>query len=92
MSAGGTSVNVTIYKYEKEGATIRGQIDDLPEHTFRTLDRNGRPIITGQFDDNTIISYSKPKDQVLDIVQHNESISFSIEYDDGTKEEGEIST
>lgn len=92
LLAGGTSVNVTIYKYVKEGATIRGQLDDLPEHTFRTLDRSGRPIITGTFQDGTVQSYAQPQDQALDIVNHNENISFKIEYTDGTMEQGEIST
>lgn len=89
---GGTSVNVTIYQYLKQGATIMGQQYDLPEHTFRTLDRSGRPVITGTTQDQEVVmSLSTPEGNTFnDSVFHDEGISFQIQYEDGTNEEGQI--
>lgn len=87
----GTAVNVTIYKYTKNGATIMGQQDDLPPHTFLTLDRNGRPVITGTYQDGTVEYLSVPNgNEIKDIVNQTENISFKIEYSDGMIEKGEI--
>ena len=94
LPEGGTSVNVTIYQYLKQGATIMGQQFDLPEHTFRTLDRSGRPVITASTEeDGVIASLSIPEGNIInESVYQNEGISFQIEYADGTNEQGEIST
>lgn len=92
MDAGGTAVNFTIYHYEKQGATINGQQYDLPEHTFQTLDRAGRPVIDRIDDDGIVTGLSLPNsgNSVNDYVKQQESISFNIEYSDGSTEEGKI--
>lgn len=92
LPEGGTSVNVTIYQYLKQGATIMGQQYDLPEHTFRTLDRGGRPVITGTTpEDGVVMSLNAPGgDTFNDSVYQDEGISFQIQYEDGTQEEGEV--
>jgi hypothetical protein len=95
LGAGGTSVNVTIYQYLKQGATIMGQQFDLPPHTFHTLDRSGRQVITGDLPDNDVIvslnTSDVPTGSVLeDSVYQQEGISFHIEYADGSSEVGEI--
>jgi hypothetical protein len=91
LNLGGTSVNVTIYKYTKNGATIAGQQFNLPAHTFRTLDRAGRPVIDRVDQDGTVTGLSLPEgNQINEFVQQTEGIAFSIEYADGTTEQGEI--
>ena len=91
LSMGGTSVNVSIYKYTKNGATIDGQQFNLPPHTFRTLDRAGRPVIDRVDQDGTVTGLSLPEgNQINEFVRQNEGIAYSIEYADGTTEQGEI--
>ena len=91
LSAGGTTVTVSIYQYSKNGATIDGQRYNLPEHTFRTIDRSGQPIITGILDtEEVVMSLSNNDDNFVDTVQQTENVSFTIEYDDGTTEERTI--
>lgn len=91
LNLGGTSVNVTIYKYTKNGATVDGQQFDLPSHTFRTLDRAGRSVIDRVDQDGTVTGLSLPDgNQINEFVQQTEGIAFSIEYSDGTTEQGEI--
>ena len=68
-----------------------GQQFDLPPHTFRTLDRAGRPVIDRVDQDGVVTGLSLPEgNEVNEFVAQNESISFSIEYADGTSEQGEI--
>lgn len=91
LSSGGTAVFVTIYKYNKNGATIMGQQFDLPEHTFRTIDRSGRPVIDKIDQDGTITGLSLQNgNEFSESVNQNESIGFTIEYGDGTTEQGEL--
>lgn len=91
LSAGGTTVTVSIYQYSKNGATIDGQRYNLPEHTFRTIDRSGQPVITGILDtEEVVMSLSNNDDNFVDTVQQTENVSFTIEYDDGTTEERTI--
>jgi hypothetical protein len=91
LNLGGTSVSVTIYKYTKNGATVAGQQFNLPSHTFRTLDRAGRPVIDRVDQDGTVTGLSLPGgNQINEFVQQTEGITFSIEYADGTTEQGEI--
>ena len=91
LNLGGTSVSVTIYKYTKNGATVAGQQFNLPSHTFRTLDRAGRPVIDRVDQDGTVTGLSLPEgNQINEFVQQTEGIAFSIEYADGTTEQGEI--
>mgnify|MGYP000202101830 CR=1 FL=1 len=93
LSSGGTSVSVTIYNYTKNGATIDGQQFDLPPHTFRTIDRSGRSVID-RIDENGIVtglSLPEPEgNEINEFVYQTEGISFSIEYSDGTTEQGEL--
>lgn len=91
MDFGGTPVNFTIYHYEKQGATIMGQQFDLPEHSFRTLDRAGRPVIDQVDQDGIVTGLSLPPgNSINDFVKQEESISFTIDYADGSSEKGEI--
>lgn len=91
---GGTPVNFTIYHYEKQGATIMGQQFDLPEHSFRTLDRAGRSVIDriDRIDqDGLVTGLSLPSGNSLnDFVKQEEKISFTIQYADGSQEKGKI--
>jgi len=78
----GTTVDVTVYKYTKLGATIQGQRFDLPEHTFESIDRNGKEVIVG-IDNNqdTVLSLSKPEGNDLnEYVGQQEEVSFKIDY------------
>lgn len=92
LPEGGTSVDVTIYQYLKQGATIMGQQYELPEHTFRTLDRAGRSVITGTTsDDEVVVSLNAPEGNTFsESVYQNEGISFQIQYEDGSQEEGQV--
>lgn len=91
LSMGGTSVNVTIYKYTKNGATIDGQQFNLPSHTFRTLDRTGSSVIDRTDQDGTVTGLSIPDgNQVNEFIQQTEGINFNIEYADGMTEQGAI--
>ena len=88
---GGTPVNFTIYHYEKQGATIMGQQFDLPEHSFRTLDRAGRSVIDRIDQDGLVTGLSLPSGNSLnDFVKQEEKISFTIQYADGSQEKGKI--
>lgn len=90
LPEGGTSVNVIIYQYLKNGATIMGQQANLPEHTFSVIDRSGRSIITGSTPEDGVAVSLSQKEEADDFVYQKESISFKIEYSDGTTEEGKI--
>jgi hypothetical protein len=91
LAAGGTPVNATIYQYMKNGATIAGQQSDLPPHTFRTLDRAGRPVIDRTDQDGVVTGLSLPSgNEVNDFVTQTEGVSFTIQYADGSVEEGEL--
>ena len=91
LANSGTNVSVNIYKYIPKGATIMGQQYDLPEHSFRVLDRSGGPVITGiDGDDATLVSLSAGQDQFHDSIKQTEGVSFKITYANGNEEEGEI--
>ena len=90
LSAGGTSVTVSMYQYSKNGATIDGQRFNLPEHTFGKIDRNGQPVITGILDTEEVVASLSNNDNFVETVQQNENVSFTIEYEDGTTEERTI--
>jgi hypothetical protein len=87
--AGGTYVDATFYQFLKNGATIMGQQYDLPEHTFRTLDRAGRSVIDYVDQDQTVTQLSSP-DEINELVNQKENINIKIEYSDGTVEEGDL--
>ncbi len=91
LANGGTNVTIDVYKYVQQGATIMGQQGDLETHEFRTLDRSGRPVITGTDSNGTVLeSLGLPEDQFHDLMRHSESVSYNIEYRNGFKEKGEI--
>ena len=82
---------MTIYQYVKNGATIMGQQFGLSSHTFRILDRSGSAIIDEIDQDGVVTGLSLPGgNEINDIVHQQEGITFSIQYADGTTEEGEI--
>jgi len=77
----GSSVNFEVLKYNKKEATIIGQKTYLPTHTFPTLDRDGRAIITSDIlenGSNTVSGLSKGG--VEDLVNQEEEVSFTVEY------------
>jgi len=91
ISSGGTSVTANFYNYTVEGATIMGQQYDLPTHTFRKLNRSGSANIDEINQDGVVTGLNIPeKDGISEFVEQKESISFQIEYKDGTKEEGKL--
>lgn len=84
----GTNVNVEIYKYNKLGATIKGQRFNMPEHTFQTIDRAGRFII---FSDTQMIDGSNEisglSEGIEDKMNQKEEVYFDIEYKKENKNE-----
>lgn len=90
---GGTSVSYKIYQYEKtEDVTIPGQQFDLPSHTFTVIDRRGSETITNEIESSPspMMAMSENNDNIINQVQQGEGISFSIEYANGSTEQGEI--
>lgn len=90
LGNGGTSVTISIYQFSTLGATIMGQQFDQPEHTFETLDRSGRSVITGSVDNNVVVSLAAPDDSFSEDIKQKEAVSYKIEYLDGSIEEGEL--
>jgi hypothetical protein len=80
LESGGTALGVEIYRYEKQGATIIGQKFDLPEHTFETIDRDGRSVIFSENKDGEVILSLAEKDELNELVSQKEEVSFEIEY------------
>jgi len=96
LQGGGTSVSYVIYQYEKtEDVNIPGQKFDLPDYTFRIIDRRGEEIITNTTESPTAmpmmaLTAGASDDNVVNYLQQNEGISFNIEYFNGSTEQGEI--
>lgn len=99
LAAGGTTVTFTIYRYVKTAnITIPGQQYDLPAHTFKDLDRQGREIITKTITTSSSMEggpsmgmASVPEgSSIFESIHQEESINYTIEYEDGSKEQGEI--
>jgi hypothetical protein len=92
IGAGGTSVTFSVTHFSKQSITIPGQQFDLPPHTFRTYDRQGREVITRTV--NTDPPVSTPMmgrgANITEVVEQTEGISFEIEWADGSKEQGNI--
>lgn len=94
LGAGGTLVSYDVTHYtKKEDITIPGQQFDLPSHTFRTYDRQGREVITSTTENDP----PPPPAPMMgsgasftEYVSQTEGISFEIEWADGSKEQGEI--
>lgn len=96
LGSGGTNKAVVqIYKYKKQEITIPGQQFDLPEHTFRNYDTEGREVIK-YTNDNTgevtglSVENNDSEDYFLDQINQNESISYSIDYSNGFKQSGSV--
>lgn len=88
---GGTAVNFTITKYTKKEITVPGQQFDLQAATFRTYDRAGREVINVDIEESEEVSMlSVPESNALDKVSQKESISYKIEWVDGSVEQGAI--
>jgi hypothetical protein len=91
LESGGTAVNVTIYQYDKLGATIMAQNDFESDHTFTTLDRSGRSVVSYTDQDNNVTTLNAQNgDQIIETVRQSEGITFKIEYQNGKTEKGEI--
>lgn len=89
LGAGGTPVNVTIYQYDKLPITIMPQNDFDNEHTFRTLDRSGRSVISYTDQDENITTLGTA-DGTIEHIKQTESVKFKIEYQDGQTTQGEL--
>ena len=89
---GGTSVSFTIYRYVKEATTIAGQQFDFPEQDFDFIDRRGKELVTNTVETAiTMMATSLPNgNEVNEYVYQEEAVSYSIEWADGTEEQGEI--
>ena len=93
LAAGGTPVTYNVYRYVRQPYTIQGM-------KFDQIDRRGKEIITNDIDEAQVLGaappeflfaqLNKPANEVVEPVEQSESIKFTIEYADGTKEKGEI--
>ena len=93
ISGGGTSVSFTIYRYLKtEDITIPTQQFDLPQATFKTLDRRGSEVTYTEEEVVTPLNYMSTKnpDNFVESLNQDESIEFTIEYKDGKEEKGKL--
>ena len=91
LNAGGTEVNIDVFHYVKKSITIEGQPFDDPSHTFRTMDRSSRPVISYTNQDNVVTELSVPNDDAIqEFTKQNESVIFKIQYSDGKTEEGKL--
>jgi len=93
----GTSVTYDIYRFINQSLSIPERTHPtIPGYDFDYVDRRGKPIT------EVDIEYGSPmmvrifnteedrKDEILDIVRQEESITCKIEYADGTQEEMEV--
>ena len=93
LTAGGTPVTFNIYQYIKQPYTIQGT-------QFDFIDRRGKEIITNDLAPAQVLGMAppeflfaqlnKPGNQIVEAVVQSESIKYTIEYADGTKEQGSI--
>lgn len=93
LATGGTTVTFNIYQYIKQPYTIQGM-------KFEQIDRRGKEIITNDQDTSVVLGmapsqylfgqFNRPGNEALDAVAQSESVHYTIEYADGTKEKGEI--
>jgi len=93
LAAGGTPVTFNVYRYIRQPYTIQGM-------KFDQIDRRGKEIITNDLDQTQVLAaappeflfaqMNKPATEVVEPVEQSESIKYTIEYADGTKEKGEI--
>lgn len=92
LGAGGTAVTYDVTHFTKtESITIPGQQFDLPSHTFRTIDRQGREVIDSTEENDPPASLMGGGGATLtEYVSQTEGISFEIEWADGSKEQGTI--
>lgn len=93
LSAGGTSVSFTIYRYLKtEDVTIPKQQYELPPATFNIIDRRGSEVTYKTEEDvmpMAALSDKKP-DNFVENLNQKESIEFTVEYSDGNQQKGKI--
>lgn len=94
FGTGGESVSFEVLKYNKKEITIIGQKTYLPDHTFPTIDRDGRAVITSDVVEgltNTVtgLSDSSEGSRVEDFVNQQEEVSFKIEYQNKEGERNE---
>ena len=91
LNAGGTAVNIDVFGFVKKSIAIDGQPFDNPSHTFRTMDRSSRPVISYTDQDSVVTELSVPNDDAIqEFTKQDESVIFQIQYSDGTIEEGKL--
>jgi hypothetical protein len=91
----GVAADFTIYKSIKKAFSVREQRDPPgPGHDFDFVDRRGKDIYTIEEETGTPMALTASmlnnKDNVVDTINQQESVSFEIEWADGNTEEGEI--
>ena len=89
LGAGGTAVTYDVLHFEKEGVEIKFDV-------FDQIDRDGHDVIERQVFDQSAgtiainILQAGSGGQVIDLVSQEENVSFTIEWDSGETEEGEL--
>ena len=94
----GTDVEFTIYNFINQELTIEENVyPPMPGHTFDTVNRSDNEVITnniqtrGSFMASRILnSDSSSIDQIFETSKQDEKINFTIEYDDGKREDKNI--
>lgn len=90
LGISGTTLNVRIYRYSKNNISIESR-DYPPMHgaEFESIDRNGYEIITG-FKPEIFSLALNNNDQIVENVNQNQNINFTILDSNGNITEGNI--
>ena len=91
----GTSVDFTIYQFINQPLSIEEvEYPANPGHDFEEVVRSDNEVITNSVESSVSFlaakALNKNGNELLDSMTQNEGVSFKIEYQDGTNEEGEI--
>ena len=93
LTAGGTSVSFTVYRYDKtEDVTIPTQQYDLPPVTFQKIDRSGSEVTYTNEETLTPLTSLgiDNSDNFVESTNVRENIEFNIVYKDGKQEKGNL--
>lgn len=94
----GTSINPPDgMRYDPIAEISERSYPPVAGHSFESVDRSGNRVITistntevSGLSISSLLNKTKQKDQIVDTVSQEESISFTIQYTDGTQRKGEI--
>jgi translation elongation factor P/translation initiation factor 5A len=96
----GTSINYIIYRFDKESISIKDRVlpnikghdfdykDDPPKGLRGYIDRSGSEVVylnTKTY--STILNSMNNKENINDLLEQNEEISYEIEYKEGLENE-----